>query len=103
MKKKQSSTISAKTAMEELKKAGYETHTPDPNRVIRPTERNLQRKNAQVEKSKSGKSIMFYYNGASDGVQRAEEVFVPAKGMLSVEQVQTLQKLTKVTFSNLSK
>jgi len=37
MKQKQSSSISAKTATEALKKIGYETKAPDPDHIIRPT------------------------------------------------------------------
>lgn len=100
VKQKKSSTISAKTAMEALLKAGYITHEPD-DRRIRPTEREEHRKNPGVQLSASGKSIKLYYNGESDNIGRVAEVFVPAKGMLSINEADTLQKLTKVTFSNL--
>lgn len=101
MKQKQSSSISAKTATEALLKIGYQTKAPDPDRIIRPTEKHLNRKNPGVEKSTSGKSLLLYYNGVNDGVPRAAEIFVPIKGMLSIEQVQTLQKLANITFTNL--
>ncbi len=97
-KPKQSSAISAKTAMEALIKAGYVTAEPD-DRVIRPTERDLHRKNPGKLLSSSGKSIKLFYKGAEEG--RAAEVFIPAKGMLTVMQTSTLQKLAKITFSNL--
>jgi hypothetical protein len=99
VKQKKSSTISAKTAMEALLKAGYETHAPT-DRRIRPTERHNHAKNPGVELSASGKSIKLFYNGESREENRVAEIFVPAKGMLSIKEADTLQKLTKVTFSN---
>lgn len=101
MKQKQSSSISAKTATEALLKIGYQTKAPDRDRIIRPTEKHLNRKNPGIEKSASGKSVLLYYTGNDDGIPRAAELFVPLKGMLSIEQVQTLQKLANITFSNL--
>lgn len=96
-KQKQSSAISAKTAMAALLKAGYVTAEPD-DRVIRPTERDLHRKNPGKLLSSSGKSVKLFYKGEEEG--RAEEVFIPVKGMLSVMQTATLQKLAKITLNN---
>lgn len=100
VRQKKSSTISAKTAMEALLRAGYVTHEPD-DRRIRPTERELHKKNPGVQLSSSGKSIKLFYDGERNDEGRVMEVFVPTKGMLSINEAETLQKLTKVTFSNL--
>lgn len=101
-KQKKSSTISAKTAFEALLKVGYVTKEPD-DRVIRPTERELHRKNPGKLLSSSGKSIKLFYEGATNEEGRAAEVFIPAKGMLSIMQTATLEKLAKITFSNTQK
>lgn len=85
--------------MEALMRIGYVTREPD-DRVIRPTERALHKKNPNVQLSSSGKSIILYYAG--DSVEpRAVELHVPVKGMLSINEAETLQKLAKITFSNL--
>lgn len=100
VKQKQSSTISAKTAMDLLLKIGYATAEPD-DRAIRPTERELHRKNPGKLLSSSGKSIKLFYNSESNEEGRAAEIFIPAKGMLTVQQTATLQKLAKITLKNL--
>lgn len=102
VKQKKSSTISAKTAMEALLEAGYVTHEPT-DRRIRPTERENHNKHPGVQLSASGKSIKLFYNGEAREDGRAAEIFIPAKGMLSINEAATLQKLTKVTFSNLDR
>ena len=100
VKQKKSSTFSAKVAMDALLKAGYVTHEPD-DRRIRPTERDLHRKNPGVQLSSSGKSIKLYYNGETNPEGRVAELFIPTKGMLSINEAETLQKLAKITLSNL--
>lgn len=100
VRQKKSSTISAKTAMEALLRAGYVTHEPDERRV-RPTERELHKRNPGVQLSASGKSIKLFYDGERSEDGRVMEVFIPTKGMLSINKAETLQKLTKVTFTNL--
>ncbi len=101
MKQKKSSTISAQQALQVLLDIGYSTKEPD-DRRIRPTERANHKKNPGIQLSKSGKSIRLYFNNInSSDVIRAPEIFVPAKGMLSLHEASALEDRAKIKFSDL--
>jgi hypothetical protein len=91
MTQKKSSSVSAKQALEALLAIGYRTVKPDPGREIRPTERNAIRQNPGILVSKSGKSIHLVFTGDNSNLQHAPEIFVPAKGMLSFNEVKGLE------------
>ncbi|AGH98161.1 hypothetical protein [Micavibrio aeruginosavorus] len=99
MKQKKSSTVSAKQAIEALTAVGYSTRPLDQDHRIRPTERANYQKNPGIDLSNSGKSINLYFNGSADE-GRAPQVFVPAKGMLSIGQAETLEKQAKIKFND---
>lgn len=94
--KKKTSTVSAKQALDALLAVGYETVTPDKDRVVRPTERAAVKQNPGVLVSKSGRSIHLVFGGEAGEVQRAHELFVPAKGMLSHNEVTGIETRAKI-------
>jgi|GEM_PF-3710699 hypothetical protein len=100
MKQKKSSTISAKQALQALMDVGYTTHEPE-DRRIRPTERANHKKTPGVQLSASGKSICLFFNGESNELARAPQIFVPAKGMLSQNEVTGLEQRARIKFSEL--
>ncbi|WP_435641917.1 hypothetical protein [Micavibrio aeruginosavorus] len=99
MKQKKSSTVSAKQAIAALTTVGYSTRPLEDNHRIRPTERTNYSKNPGIELSNTGKSINLFFNGSADE-GRAPQVFVPAKGMLSINQAETLEKQAKIKFDD---
>jgi hypothetical protein len=99
MKQKKSSTISAKQALQALLAIGYETGDPT-DRRIRPTERANVAKNPDIQLSNSGKSIRLFFNGESNEECRAPELFVPAKGMLSINEASGLEQRAKIRFAD---
>ena len=96
IKQKKSSTVSAKQALEALLGVGYQTIAPDKDREIRPTERAAIKKNPYILVSKSGKSIHLVFAGGANEEQRAHELFVPAKGMLSHNEVTGIETRAKI-------
>lgn len=99
MKQKKSSTISAKQALQALMAVGYTTQEPEERR-IRPTERANHKKNPDIQLSKSGKSICLYFNGESNELARAPQIFVPAKGMLSQNEVTGLEQRARIKLAD---
>jgi hypothetical protein len=97
---KKSSTVSARQALELLLEAGYQTVTPERDRVVRPTERAAIRQNPDRLMSKSGKSIHLVFAGESNDQNRASELFVPAKGMLSQNEVTGIETRAKIRLIN---
>ena len=99
MKQKKSSTISAKQALQALLAIGYETGEPE-DRQLRPTERANHKKNPNVQLSASGKSIRLFFNAENNEEGRAPQIFVPAKGMLSQNEVAGLEQRARIRFSD---
>lgn len=99
MKQKKSSTISAKQALEALLAVGYSTKEPE-DRRIRPTERANHKKNPGIQLSNTGKSICLFFNGENVENPRAPQIFVSAKGMLSQNEVKTLEERARIRFTD---
>lgn len=96
VKQKKSSTVSAKQALDALLAVGYQTIAPDQNRVVRPTERAAVKANPDRMVSKSGKSIHLEFVGEDWVPGRESNLFVPAKGMLSHNEVAGLEARAKI-------
>ena len=99
MKQKKSSSISAKQALQALLDVGYESGEPT-DRRIRPTERINVKKNPDIQLSNSGKSIRLFFNGENNEEGRAPELFIPAKGMLSINEAAGLELRAKIRFAD---
>ena len=99
MKQKKSSTISAKQALEALLAIGYQTGEPE-ERQLRPTERANHKKHPGVQLSASGKSIRLFFNAETNTEGRAPQIFVPAKGMLSQNEVTGLEQRAKIKLAD---
>ena len=99
MKQKKSSTISAKQALQALLTVGYQTGEPE-DRHLRPTERANHKKHPDVQLSASGKSIRLFFNAENNEEGRAPQIFVPAKGMLSHNEVTGLEQRAKIKLAD---
>ncbi len=98
-KRKKTSSVSAKQAMDALTAIGYQTIAPDKDREVRPTERKAVRENPDRMISKSGQSVHLIFAGPPQS-GRAPSLFVPIKGMLSHGQAESLENLAKIKFSD---
>lgn len=102
VKQKKSSQISARQAFEILTTyVGYDTIAADPNREIRPTQKSAVRAHPDIVLSKSGKSIVLHFAGRARYEEpRAATITIPAKGMLSLGEKDTIERLARIKFED---
>jgi len=101
MREKRSSTISAAQALKALLQVGYQTVQPDPDHRPRPTERAEGRGSRDVALSRSGKSIQLFFNGVlPNEEQRAYKLLVPAKGMLTQNELKFIENGAKIKIAD---
>ncbi len=98
MKEKKSSTISAAQVHSILKEFNYEMVPADKDREVKKVAKAAARAFPGVKISREGDSVYFRYAGKDDQGPSGE-FFVKAGGMLRVDMLKGIEKITGIDFA----